>query len=133
MDEMTLRKHLLENVTKMLNWISDEFEKADCDVPYVYKFSYGFIYGYNCDCLEFSCSKNPKFYFRHYGSCQMVKNGKMYREEEDYTQSYLTNRHWYIPQENAEGFKKAMSEWENVKSAVSNHLEKVANVANFEV
>ena len=62
MDEMTLRKHLLENMVKMLNWISDEFKKADCDVPFSYEFDFGFIYGHRCDKLEFWCRKEPVFY-----------------------------------------------------------------------
>ena len=131
-----MRKHLLENVTKMLNWISEEFQKADCDVTFEYKFDYGFIYGHRCDYLCFWCCKNATFDFHYYGSYEMVKNGKLYecnREERDYTQSYLTNPHWYIPRENVEGFEKAMREWPRVKAAVLEHLERVGNLANFEV
>ena len=132
---MELRKHLLDNMVKMLNWISDEFKKADCDVPYSYEFCFGFIYGYRCDRLEFWCRKEPAFYFHHYGSNERVKDGKLYHndEEKDYTQSYLTNPHWYIPRENVKGFQEAMDEWPRVKEAVLKHLEKVKNVANFEV
>ena len=134
MDEMTLRKHLLENMVKMLNWISDEFKKADCDVPFSYEFDFGFIYGHRCDKLEFWCRKEPVFYFHHYGTTQMVKNGNLYNgDKEEYTQSYLTNKYWYIPHENVKGFKKAMEEWPRVKAAVQGHLESVRNVANFEV
>lgn len=137
MNEMTMRKHLLENVTKMLDWISEEFRKADCDVTLNYKFEHGFIYGHSCDFLSFVCSKDAKFQFCHYGSHQTLRSGKLYREgcntKEEYTQEYLTNPNWYIPKENAEGFEKAMREWTKVKSAVWAHIEKVNNVANFEV
>jgi len=134
MDEMTMRKHLLENMTKMLNWISEQFKKADCDVPFNYEFAYGFIYGHRCDRLHFLCSKEAQFLFHHYGGSEKVVNGKMYeRNGEEYTQSYLTNPHWYIPHENVDGFKKAMNEWQRVKAAVLSHLESVKNVSNFEV
>ena len=133
MDEMTLRKHLLENMTKMLNWISEQFKKADCDVPFGYEFAYGFIYGHRCDRLEFWCRKEPCFYFRHYGTTMKVKDGKLYDDDKDYTQSYLTNPHWYIPRENVDGFKLAMNEWPKVKAAVLKHIESVKNVTNFEV
>ena len=133
MDKMTMRKHLLENVTKMLNWISEQFQEADCDVPFEYKFDYGFIYGHRCDFLRFWCCKKPSFDFHHYGSCQELKGGKLYDGDRDYTQSYLTNPHWYIPHENVEGFEKAMKEWPRAKAAVLEHLEKVRNVSNFEV
>ena len=133
MDEMTLRKHLLENITKMLNWISDEFEKADCDVPFDYEFAHGFIYGHNCDRLHFWCRKEARFLFHHYGSCQAVINGKIYESSKEYTQSYLTDPNWYIPKENEKGFKLAMNEWPMVKAAVLHHLESVKNVSNFEV
>ena len=130
---MELRKHLLDNMNKMLNWISDEFKKADCDVAYDYEFAFGFIYGHRCDRLHFWCKKDAQFLFHHYGSCQRVKDGKLYRDDKDYTQSFLTNPNWYIPNENVEGFQKAMDEWPRVKEAVRLHLEKMKNVANFEV
>lgn len=134
MDEMTLRKHLLENMNKMLNWISEEFKKADCDVPFDYEFARGFIYGHNCDRLHFWCKKEPQFLFHHYGGSQKVKNGRMFdRDGRDYTESFLSNPHWYIPQENVEGLKKAMDEWPRVKAAVLNHLESMSKVSNFEV
>ena len=133
MDNMELRKHLLENMNKMLNWISDEFKKADCDVAYDYEFAFGFIYGHRCDRLHFWCKKDAQFLFHHYGTTERVKNGKLYNGDEEYTQSYLTNPHWYIPHENVEGFQKAMDEWPRVKAAVLKHLESVKNVANFEV
>lgn len=130
---MTLRKHLLENVTKMLNWISEEFKKADCDVPLEYEFEFGFIYGHRCDRLMFWCSKNATFDFCHYGSREVLKDGKLYKNNEEYTQSYLTNPHWYIPHENVKGFERAMQEWPRAKAAVLAHLEKIRNIANFEV
>lgn len=135
MNNMELRKHLLDNMNKMLNWISEEFKKADCDVPYHYEFAYGFIYGHHdYDKLHFWCKKEPQFLFHHYGGCERVKNGKLYdRDGEEYTQSYLTNPNWYIPKENVEGFQKAMDEWPRVKAAVLAHLESVKNVSNFEV
>ena len=134
MDNMEMRKHLLDNITKMLNWISEEFKKADCDVTFEYKFSYGFIYGHHCDYLEFCCNKNATFWFSHYGSTQKVQNGKLYNNlNGEYTKSYLTNPNWYIPKENEDGFKLAMEEWSRVKSAVTRHLDKVCSVAKFEV
>ena len=57
----------------------------------------------------------------------------LYDDDKDYTQSYLTNPHWYIPRENVEGFKLAMDEWPKVKAAVLKHIESVKNVTNFEV
>ena len=133
MDEMTMRKHLLENVTKMLNWISEQFQKADCDVTYKHEFEFGFIYGHSCDRLMFLCGKDASFNFCHYGSWETLKGGKLYNGKDEYTQSYLTNPNWYIPKENVQGFEAAMREWPRVKSAVLAHLEKVGNVANFEV
>lgn len=133
MDNMTMRKHLLENVTKMLNWISEQFQKADCEVTFEYKFEYGFIYGHRCDYLEFCCNKNATFWFCHYGTSEKLKDGKLYEGDRDYTQSYLTNPNWYIPHENVKGFEAAMNEWPRAKAAILEHLEKVRNVANFEV
>lgn len=133
MDAMEMRKHLLENVTKMLNWISEQFQKADCEVTFEYKFDYGFIYGHSCDYLEFCCSKNATFYFCHYGHYERLEGGKLFHDDKEYTQSYLTNPNWYIPHENVKGFERAMSEWPRVKSAVLAHLERVKNVTNFEV
>lgn len=133
MDDMTMRKHLLENVTKMLNWISEQFQKADCDVTFEYKFEYGFIYGHRCDYLRFWCCKDATFDFHHYSGYDELKGGKLYQGKDECTQSYLTNPNWYIPKEYVQGFEAAMREWPRVKSAVLAHLEKVGNVANFEV
>lgn len=135
MDEIKMRKILLENMTKMLTWISNEFMKADCDVPYVYKFHRGFIYGHPAyDCLEFRASKDAKFRFVHYGGGQEVtKDGKMYDDGEEYSQKFFTNLDWYIPKENVEGFREAMEEWPRVKASVSKYLEEINNLSNFEL
>ena len=121
---MTLRKHLLNNMVKMLNWISEEFKKADCEVPYQYKFERGFIYGHSSyDYLEFCCNKNATFWFCHYNHRKKLKDGKLYEQDKEYT----------ITRENEKGFKIAMEEWPRVKAAVLKHLEDVNKVANFEV
>lgn len=135
MGNMEMRKHLLENVIKMLNWINEQFKNADCDVPFQYKFERGFIYGHHdCDYLKFSCSKDSKFLFCHYANYEYVKDGRLYdKKGNDYTESYLSNPHWYIPQENEDGFKKAMDEWPRVKEAVIEHLEGIKSITNFEV
>ncbi len=131
---MTLRKHLLNNMVKMLNWISEEFKKADCEVPYQYEFERGFIYGWkDSDYLNFVCHKKAHFSICHYNHDRCIKDGKLFNDGEEYTQSYFTNPDWYIPREDVKAFKLAIEAWPRVKVAVLKHLESINNVANFEV
>lgn len=135
MDNMEMRKHLLENIAKMLNWINEQFKNADCDVPFSFKFERGFEYNhFDCDYLEFSCSRDSKFVFHHYRNYEYVKDGQLYDNEGNcYTESYLSNPNWYIPKENENGFRKAMDKWPSVKAAVLEHLESMKRISDFEV
>ena len=136
MNEVELRKSLLNNSKKMCEYVENRLQK--CSIPFDYKFNVGYIYGHSCDYIHIVYNKDKicKICVSHYDSAMSVYvcKGKVFKQVEDEcTKLFLNNFNGYIMKEMESAIKDTMKNWDNIKIAIEQHLSELNEIKKFVV
>lgn len=130
------RSALLNNVTKMCEYIEKELEFATNNFQIEYE--RGFIYGWKADYIGYSYLPNKKkatFFIHHNsGRSLWIEDGKVYEElNGECTNTFLCDFKWYRMDELQKAITITQDNWFAIKNAVAEHKRKERNTLNFTI